>query len=780
MAVSDWSTTPVNNVTIDGADISEGCSPAGLNNALRAVMSEAKAKFDALDAASVRGDGVNNGGTYINVEDADFVVSDQTDVITAFIYRDHSEQKLFLGTENAVPTTRADMETNGGDSYWHAGNDGAGSGLDADKLDGLHASDFQKNLADTAQIEFGQNRQEGNRFIDFHTDGLATDFNARIIRRGGVDGDYEIVQSGAGVIEITGGADFTRDDNTIWHAGNDGSGSGLDADKLDGLHASQFLRSDSGDVEINSVDIGLGSGDVPTNTALGSSALRENTTGESNLAVGFHSLFDNTTGDKNTAVGYGSLRYNSTGDRNTAVGHNALIGNTTGVDNTALGKSALNNNTTGSNNTAAGYNALYSNETGVNATAFGYNALQQATAGGNAAFGVNALKFTTTGLFNTALGNFSLENNTTGENNTASGHRALTSNTTGYNNTAVGYRSLYYNTTGNSNTAAGYGALNKNTTGNNNLANGRDALNKNTTGSNNVASGHQALLNNTTGDNNTAAGVQALLNVTGVRNTGVGRSAGSNITSGNYNTAVGSEAEVISPTANDQIAIRAGTTKWYSAAGSPEGVVTAGIGSLYTDTSGGEGTTLYVKEVGTGSTGWVAHAQLPERLKGYCQIVTDWDNAGINGWYMGINAANAPSAGVWYMGTVTAHDPDWATQDLHEFVADGSSDWKRWRRHKNNGVWSSWHSVDAVSSTQLGAVGTYAFLARYDGEQIAAGNTYAGSQLRYNAVASQNDWSYNTSNAPSGVVGGGTWRAMGQNSGSASNHTVATIMVRIS
>jgi hypothetical protein len=41
-------------------------------------------------------------------------------------------------------------------------------------------------------------------------------------------------------------------------------------------------------------------------------------------------------------------------------------------------------------------------------------------------------------------------------------------------------------------------------------------------------------------------------------------------------------------------------------AGSPQGVVTAVPGSLYTNTSGGAGTTLYVKESGSGNTGWVA------------------------------------------------------------------------------------------------------------------------------------------------------------------------------
>jgi len=40
--------------------------------------------------------------------------------------------------------------------------------------------------------------------------------------------------------------------------------------------------------------------------------------------------------------------------------------------------------------------------------------------------------------------------------------------------------------------------------------------------------------------------------------------------------------------------------------GTPEGVVTALVGSLYLRTDGGASTTLYVKESGTGNTGWVA------------------------------------------------------------------------------------------------------------------------------------------------------------------------------
>ena len=45
---------------------------------------------------------------------------------------------------------------------------------------------------------------------------------------------------------------------------------------------------------------------------------------------------------------------------------------------------------------------------------------------------------------------------------------------------------------------------------------------------------------------------------------------------------------------------------WTSGTGSPEGVVTASVGSLYSRTDGGAGTTLYVKETGASNTGWLA------------------------------------------------------------------------------------------------------------------------------------------------------------------------------
>jgi hypothetical protein len=45
-------------------------------------------------------------------------------------------------------------------------------------------------------------------------------------------------------------------------------------------------------------------------------------------------------------------------------------------------------------------------------------------------------------------------------------------------------------------------------------------------------------------------------------------------------------------------------------AGSPEGAVAAPIGCIYERTNGGTSTSIYVKESGTGNTGWVAHGGL--------------------------------------------------------------------------------------------------------------------------------------------------------------------------
>ncbi len=170
------------------------------------------------------------------------------------------------------------------------------------------------------------------------------------------------------------------------------------------------------------------------NTAEGTNALFNLTTGANNTAVGFDALISNTTGNNNTATGIGALGSNTIGNDNTANGFGALLFDTTGRDNTALGFEALFVNTTGFQNAANGWRALFAN---------------------------------TTGFHNTADGFIALSSNTTGNHNTADGDEALTGNTTGNFNTTCGAHSLIHNTTGSGNTVLGFDTGNSITTANN-------------------------------------------------------------------------------------------------------------------------------------------------------------------------------------------------------------------------------------------------------------------------------------------------------------------------
>lgn len=65
-------------------------------------------------------------------------------------------------------------------------------------------------------------------------------------------------------------------------------------------------------------------------------------------------------------------------------------------------------------------------------------------------------------------------------------------------------------------------------------------------------------------------------------------------------------ANVPSGSATTNISLRLGGTNIYTGSGSPESVVTANVGSLYLRSNGSTSTSLYVKETGSGNTGWVA------------------------------------------------------------------------------------------------------------------------------------------------------------------------------
>ncbi|HNS17077.1 MAG TPA: tail fiber domain-containing protein [Bacteroidales bacterium] len=199
------------------------------------------------------------------------------------------------------------------------------------------------------------------------------------------------------------------------------------------------------------------------NVAVGAGSLYNDTDRSHLVAVGDSALYNNSVGASqswqaicNTAVGSRALRFNTTGHQNTATGFQALYSNTSGDCNTTIGYKALYTNTTGNTNTAGGMEALYSNTTGNSNTAYGYVALGLNTSGhANTAIGSRALEYNETGNFNTATGHESLWSNETGENNTAIGYGALRENYTGYSNTACGDNALISNYYGYTLTALG-------------------------------------------------------------------------------------------------------------------------------------------------------------------------------------------------------------------------------------------------------------------------------------------------------------------------------------
>ena len=220
------------------------------------------------------------------------------------------------------------------------------------------------------------------------------------------------------------------------------------------------------------------------NTAEGTNALKNLTSGAANTATGWYSLFTDTTGSFNTGVGAGTLVLN-TGDENTAIGTAALLVNTAS-GNTAVGSRALLNNTTGGTlaniqgvdvgpNVAVGQQALESNTVASANTAVGYQAIQSFTTGPIGleqiglctAVGFQALANTTgIGFANSAFGYHALVNNTDGGGNTAIGLQALVNNTIGSGNVAIGNNALS-NSAGDNNTALGFNAGSAVTTANN-------------------------------------------------------------------------------------------------------------------------------------------------------------------------------------------------------------------------------------------------------------------------------------------------------------------------
>ena len=138
-------------------------------------------------------------------------------------YARRTQVAFNYATDQAWFRRRHNTTWHGWNQFFHTGNDGSGSGLDADLLDGVQGSGYVKTT--------------GTQTI-----GGVTTFSS----------GANALSTAGGAVRITGGLGvgynvyanaFLRQGNTVWDVGNDGSGSGLDADLLDGVQGSGYVNT---------------------------------------------------------------------------------------------------------------------------------------------------------------------------------------------------------------------------------------------------------------------------------------------------------------------------------------------------------------------------------------------------------------------------------------------------------------------------------------------------------------------------------------------------------
>lgn len=139
MAVTDYSTTAGNNSTISGVNIAEGCSPAGINNAIRQMMADVRAFYDATPliagAPTVSGNWTVSGAWTITGSTA------YNDSVKAYFGTGQDAEIYFNATDFVVKASAGKVLLLG-DNVW---------GLSADGLETLFTA--AKNGAFTAYYD---------------------------------------------------------------------------------------------------------------------------------------------------------------------------------------------------------------------------------------------------------------------------------------------------------------------------------------------------------------------------------------------------------------------------------------------------------------------------------------------------------------------------------------------------------------------------------------------------------------------------------------------------
>jgi len=223
---------------------------------------------------------------------------------------------------SATNVTNNNQLTNGAGYITSAALAGASDGGNAALLDGIDSTQFLRADQDdstTGILSLESNGQYPLK-IDGNNDGkivLQGSSNPYIRWKEGTTDKAYIQWNASGFLGIYNQEDassllikdditFSFDGSTyhkVWHAGNDGTGSGLDSDTLDGVQGSSFLRSDANDTYTGTLTL--------SSATLGASQsiFLNGATNFDNLKnSGFYSLYNvNASGSTNAPFQYGAM-----------------------------------------------------------------------------------------------------------------------------------------------------------------------------------------------------------------------------------------------------------------------------------------------------------------------------------------------------------------------------------------------------------------------------------------------------------------------------------------
>ena len=246
--------------TVDGRDVSvDGTKLDGIEAGATADQTNAEIRA-AVEAASDSNVFTDADHTKLNAIEAN-ATADQTNAEIRAAVEAATDSNVFTDADH----TKLNAIEAGATADQSASEiltsiktvDGSGSGLDADTVDSLHAASFVRSDASDS-LSGGTYNFNGSTAEKIILSGA----NDPYIRfQEGTTNKAYIEWSSGGYLRLHNQEDSStlllRDDisfstdgssfNTMWHAGNDGVGSGLDADLLDGVQGSNYLRSNTSD-----------------------------------------------------------------------------------------------------------------------------------------------------------------------------------------------------------------------------------------------------------------------------------------------------------------------------------------------------------------------------------------------------------------------------------------------------------------------------------------------------------------------------------------------------